>query len=630
METGKAAAVRSRDVRDRGRRAGRGRAGATARRGAGRGRTGAAARRGAVRRARRVGARGGDLAACDRARPRGRTADPTRVAVGALTGGAVPARALTSGAVRARTAVLGPVLRAVADLTSAGLAISGGTARSRAISRLAARRLPACGLATRGFATRGLPAPGLAARGLTAWGLTAWGLTARDLAVSGLTARGLPARGLTACGLAARGLALGGLGARSVAALTAGALVPGALLRRPLTPGIALPGPLTGTATPGDRPTRGLRTRAAALTGRTAALTARSGGGADGWGNGWSVHGRGRRRGRGGREVVRLDRRRWCSGSGARAVALADHCGVVVGHPADHRRAHGGPRVEAAAADHHGEQALEQRLGERRQPFPRQDVVVDLREELAADHLYAADARADEGATGERHRQILVVEGLAVALDDLRDLGGGALPEFLQALLERLPGQPHQHVPQPLAEQADQRSDDLLTDLDQGGHRRRAEARGQRDGDLHDLCEGRDDDVVLGVLRVQREVVGRAAQRQRDVAAGRHVPGDPDLVLLERVHRRAGQAPGQPVAEVGGRAHPVEDGAAERVQLVAHGPQGGGVGLRVLLADGDEDQVVRPLPLRVVGNVEVGHGLAGRGWVAQAPGMIGVGVPSGA
>ncbi len=381
-------------------------------------------------------------------------------------------------------------------------------------------------------------------------------------------------------------------------------------MRRPLTPGVARAGPLTGTAS-GDRAARGLRTRAAALT-------ARDGGGAGGWGHGRSVHGGGRRRGRGGREVLRLDRRRWRAGTGARAVALAHHSGVVVGHSADHRRRHGGPRVEAAATDHHGEQALEQRLGERRQALPRQDTVVDLREELAADHLHTADARADERATGERHRQVLVVQGLAVALDDLRDLGGGALPEFLQALLERLPGQPHQHVAQALAEQADQRPDDLLTDLDQGGHRCRAEARGQRDGDLHDLGEGRDDDVVLGVLRVQREVVGGAAQCQRDVAAGRHVLGDTDLVLLERVHRRAGQAPGQPVAEVGGRAHPVEDGAAERVQLVAHGPQGGGVGLRVLLADGDEDQVVRPLPLRVVGDVEVGHVLPGAGgWLRR-------------
>ncbi|WP_344646515.1 hypothetical protein [Winogradskya consettensis] len=112
--------------------------------------------------------------------------------------------------------------------------------------------------------------------------------------------------------------------------------------------------------------------------------------------------------------------------------------------------------------------------------------------------MHAADAGADEGAAGEGHCQIFVVDAFSVAFEDLCHLGGGALPEFFEAFFEGFPGQFHQLVAQLRLEEVDQGLDDLLADFDEAGDRGGAEAGGQGEGDLDYLGEGRDDDVVLG------------------------------------------------------------------------------------------------------------------------------------
>ncbi|WP_239080202.1 hypothetical protein [Paractinoplanes brasiliensis] len=285
-----------------------------------------------------------------------------------------------------------------------------------------------------------------------------------------------------------------------------------------------------------------------------------------------------------------------------------------MGHAAQHRRRERGERVEATPADHHAEKAFEKGFGQAGQGFAGVDVLVDFRVELAGDHVHAADSGADEDTAEEGHQQVLVVDRLAVALGDLGELGRGALPQLLQAFLDALPRQAQQLVLQAGAQEADQRTDDLLADFDQGGDGGRAETGRHGDRDLDDLGERRDHDVVLGGLGVQGELVGGVAERRRDLAAGGHVLGDVALELRERRGRGTVQAAAERVAQVRGGADPVEQLARESVQLLAHAAQGGRVGFREFLTDPVQDEVVSPLPLGVVGDVEVRHRPAAGGW----------------
>ncbi|GAA2491415.1 hypothetical protein [Winogradskya humida] len=122
------------------------------------------------------------------------------------------------------------------------------------------------------------------------------------------------------------------------------------------------------------------------------------------------------------------------------AELVAEFLGVMVGHSADDGGGESGEGVEASASHHHGEEAFEEGFAEAGEAFLAEDVLVDFRVELAADHVHAADARADEGAAGEGHCQIFVVDAFSVAFEDLGYLGGGALPEFFEAFFERFPG----------------------------------------------------------------------------------------------------------------------------------------------------------------------------------------------
>ncbi|NIL42699.1 hypothetical protein HCB17_17235 [Salinispora arenicola] len=60
--------------------------------------------------------------------------------------------------------------------------------------------------------------------------------------------------------------------------------------------------------------------------------------------------------------------------------------------------------------------------------------------------MHAGDAHADEESAREGKGKVLVVEIFTVTLGHLRELGGHALPEFLEPFLDTFPDQPQQLV----------------------------------------------------------------------------------------------------------------------------------------------------------------------------------------
>ncbi|WP_238323915.1 hypothetical protein [Salinispora pacifica] len=249
---------------------------------------------------------------------------------------------------------------------------------------------------------------------------------------------------------------------------------------------------------------------------------------------------------------------------------IAEVVCVLVCEAADDRRGHRGKWVEAAP-DHHVEQALEEGFRKRGQRLAGVGVLVDLRVELSADRMHAGDAHADEESARESKGKVLVVETFTVALGHLRELGSHALPELLEPFLDTFPDQPQQLVPQPHTKKIDQGLYDLLPNFYQCGHGRRAETRGDGEGDLNHLGERGDDDIVLSGFRIQGKLVSRVPEGPRDIPGGRDVVRDAAPELVERVRGGSVQICGEPVAQVGRRRGPVQQVVGEGVELIPHG-----------------------------------------------------------